>query len=129
MKSPDLMHTYHCIPIAQVQDVRVEVLTTTEVEVTWESVPLPLEELLGYRVYYRQLTQNHDGQAQCTCEGFEDFPSGVSSGVIGGLTNEMSYQFQVTARAVTLDGTEMEGELSEVDSESIVTLGAQGTLP
>ncbi len=105
---------------AQVKGVSVEVLSGTVVEVTWKSVALSLEELTGYRVDYRE--------SKGACEEVETFPSDVNSGVIGGLETGESYQFQVTALARTVDGTNVEGEASEVDDSAIPIPGEQGTL-
>ncbi len=96
-------------------------------EVTWKSVALPLEELTGYRVDYRETVQGQKREARCTCEESEIFPSEASSGVIGGLATGVSYQFQVTALARTVDGTNVEGEGSVVDDSTIATPGQQGT--
>ncbi len=43
-----------------------------------------------------------------------------------GWETEVSYQFQVTALARTVDGTEVEGEASVVDNSTIATPGQQG---
>ncbi len=108
---------------AQVEGVSVRALSDTAVEVSWTSVALPLEELTGYKVYYRETVQ-----AKCMCEEFEMFPRDVSSGVIGGLATGVSYQFQVTALARTVDGTEVEGEASHVNDGTITTPEEQGRL-
>ncbi len=112
---------------AQVEGVSVEALNDTAVEVTWKSAALPLEELTGYRVDYRETVKGQKREAKCTCEEFEMFPKDVSSGVIGGLETGVSYQFQVTALARTVDGSEVEGEASQVDNSTIATPGQQGT--
>ncbi len=95
---------------AQVEGVSVRALSDIEVEVTWKSVALPLEELTGYRVDYRETVQGQKREAKCTCDESEMFPSDTNSGVIGGLETGVRYQFQVTALARTVDGTEVEGE-------------------
>ncbi len=109
---------------AQIEGVSVEVLSDTEVEVSWMSVALPLEELTGYRVDYSRVESSRKRQAGETVT----FPRDVSSRVIGGLISGESYQFQVTALAKTLDGTEVEGEASVVDDSAIATPEEQGTL-
>ncbi len=97
-------------------------------EVTWKSVALPLEELTGYRVVYREAVQGQKREAKCMCEEFEVFPREANLGVIGGLETGESYQFQVTALARTADGIEVEGEASVVDDSTIATHEVQGTL-
>ncbi len=92
-------------------------------EVTWKSVTLPLEELTGYRVYYSQVESRKRQTGETVT-----FPRDVSSRVIGGLETGESYQFQVTALARTVDGTEVEGEASVVDDSAIATPGEQGKL-
>ncbi len=74
--------------------------------VSWKSVPLPLEELTGYRVNYREVVQDRRRQNRGigTDEGFRTFPRDATSGEIDGLRTGVNYQFQVTALAVTLDG-------------------------
>ncbi len=119
-----------CVPSpAQVEGVSVEALSGTVVEVTWKSVALPLEELTGYRVDYSQVGPSMKRETCGTnmTGGTETFPRNVSSGVIGGLETGETYQFQVTALARTVDGTEVEGEASVVDANAIATAG-EGTL-
>ncbi len=108
---------------AQVEGVSVGVLNDTAVEVTWKSVALPLEELTGYRVDYSQVEPSKKRQVGGTnmTGGTETFPRDANSGVIGGFETGVRYQFQVTALASTLDGTDVEGEASVVDD--IVTPG------
>ncbi len=114
-----------CVPSpAQVEGVSVRALSDTVVEVTWKSVVLPLEELTGYKVIYSQV----EPSKKRLVGGTETFPGGVSSGVISGLIAGVSYQFQVTALARTVDGTEVEGEASVLDNSTMATPGQQGKL-
>ncbi len=105
---------------ARVKGVRVVVLTDTAVVVIWERVPLPLQELIEYRIYYKEALQSQE-RVEAT---FETFSRSATSGVIYGLTNGQRYQFQVTVRAMTLDGTEFEGEKLQ-GGDSILTVLVQ----
>ncbi len=98
-------------------------------DVSWKSVALPLEELTGYRVDYSQVEPSMKRETAGTnaMGGTETFPSDANSGVISRLAAGESYQFQVTALARTVDGTEVEGQGSVVDDSTIVTAG-EGTL-
>ena len=96
----------------------VTVLSDTAVRVTWERVSLPLEEVTGYTVYYNQ-TQSLQTQSEMTAM----FAHDASSGVIGGLSTGVRYQFEVAVNAITADGTVLEGERSEVNEDSIVVAG------
>ncbi len=92
--------------------------------VFWDRVPLPLEELTGYRVDYREVVQARKRQPQCTCEQFREFTSEATSGVIDGLRTGVNCQFQVTALAVTLDGASVKGDAS-VESDSTMAVPAE----
>ena len=103
---------------AQVQGISVRVLDDTAVRVTWERVSLPLEEVTGYTVYYSP-TQSLKRQSGGTAM----FANDASSGVIDGLSTGVRYQFEVTVTAMNVDGTELDGERSEVNKDSTVTAG------
>ncbi len=94
--------------------------------VFWDPVPLPLDELTGYRVDYREVVQARKRQPQCTCEQFREFPGEATSGEIDGLKTGVNYQFQVTALAVTLDGKSVEGEASEESDDSMAVPSTRG---
>ncbi len=97
--------------------------------VFWDPVPLPLEELTGYRVNYREVVKARKRLVggNGTDEGFRDFSREATSGVIDGLTTGVNYQFQVTAVAVTLNGTSVKGEASEESDDTMVVPSTQGT--
>ena len=98
------------------------------VEVSWESVDLPQEEVHGYRVYYRQvMAQTRKRQNGENVNGSKGSHGGnATSGVIDGLTTGVSYEFQVSALAVTSDGVELEGQPSDVTDDSTAVPKGQG---
>lgn len=93
-------------------------------EVTWSAVSLPEEELLEYRVYYREIVLDQSRERR----GYETFPPcmSVCSGTVDGLIPEMRYEFAVTARAVALNEIVLEGEVSWVGNLSTVTVDERG---
>ncbi len=101
-------------------------MSATSVLVSWDRSPLPLEELTGYRVDYREVVQARKRQPQCTDEGFRNFSSEATSGEIDGLRTGVNYQFQVTALAVRLDGTLTEGDASEESDNTMAVPAGQG---
>ncbi len=106
----------------------MSVLSATAVLVSWDRVLLPLEELTGYRVDYREVVQARKRLVggNGTDEGSRVFPSEATSGVIDGLRMGVNYQFQVTALAVTLDGTSVEGDASEESDDSMAVPSTRG---
>ena len=103
------------------QGVRVTGLSDTAVRVSWERVSLPLEDVTGYTVYYSP-TQSLKRQSGGTAM----FANDASSGVIDGLSTGVRYQFEVAVNAMTADGIVLEGERSEVDEDSTITVEEQG---
>ncbi len=93
---------------------------------SWDCVPLPLEELTGHRVNYREVVQARKRQPQCTDEGLRNFSRAATSGVVDGLRTGVNYQFRVTALAVTLDGTSVEGDASEESDDTMAVPSTRG---
>ncbi len=97
--------------------------------VFWDRSPLPLEELRGYRVDYREVVQARKRLVggNGTDEGSRNFSREATSGEIDGLRTGVNYQFQVTALAVTLDGTSVEGDASVESDRTMAVPAEQGS--
>ena len=104
-------------PLAVVTNVRVEQLTDTSVNVSWDAISLP--EVTSYRVFYSQVESRKRqvmGELMMEVQGRDQ-----TSVVIEDLVSSVQYRFQVVAEAV-LGGMEFTGERSVVGEESMVTL-------
>ena len=85
--------SYIIFVIAQVQNVIVEVLTSTSVKVSWDK--LDVQEITHYIIYYRQIAKRKR-QVETTVQ----VPATANSVVISNLTSSGHYVFEVEARLV-----------------------------
>ena len=110
-------HINYVSPLAVVTNVRVEQITETSVNVSWDAISLP--EVISYRVFYSQVESR---KRQVMGELMMDVQGGdQTSVVIEDLVRSVQYQFQVLAIAV-LGRREFVGERSAVGEESILAL-------
>ena len=101
--------------IAKVQNVLVEVLTSTAVRISWDSLDIP--EITQYLVYY-----THRAKRKRQEESIVQVPATASSAIINNLTSDRQYLFAVQAQAI-LDGTLVVGPRSE---QNIVVFTCSG---
>ena len=90
-----------------VVNVEVEVITDISVRVSWDLLDIP--ETTGYIVYYSQTGSTWS------------VTTSANSVTIGGLTNDVEYQFQVAAIA-ELDGDVVTGERSILNDMSKIVV-------
>ena len=94
-------------PVGQVENVVVESLNATAVQVSWTR--LQSQEISYYRVYYTAIVFNRRKQLGRSAL----FSGDSSSGVVGGLEIGVTYAFQVVP-VVIVRGKEREGESFEL---------------
>jgi hypothetical protein len=82
-------------------NIDVEVVSANSVRVSWDSIDIP--EITSYTVYYSQ-TVNHEERSMTV-------PSSADFVMIGGLMNNVEYQFEIVA-VVELNGDVLIGERS-----------------
>ena len=100
-------------PAAVVMRLTVELVSTSSVKVSWESINNPM--IINYTVYYYLLIGN------CKEENNVTIPSSMNSIVIRNLTGSVItiYQFQVAATA-EINGEIVMGGRSEVRISEMV---------
>ena len=93
-------------PVGQVENVAVESLNATAVQVSWTR--LQSQDISYYRVHYTAVVFNRRKQLGRSAL----FSGDSSSGVVGGLETGVTYMFEVAA-VVMVGGEEREGSVSE----------------
>ena len=92
--------------IAAVQGVKVSLVNTTAVNVSWSALIIPRLSIDYYTVLYSPMSRQmkrEDGEMSAV------FPSNATYGIITSLNAAVAYQFQVFA-TVTVNGTVFQGE-------------------
>ena len=123
-----------CVCSGQVEGVRVEMLSSSSVNVSW--IPLQSNDIVNYLVDYFQMEsintlvtgrrKKRQG-AVGSVTGRAEFPGSSSWGVIDDLRPGTQYEFQVTAAVLLNGGVRGEGKMkSLLTVESAVALTPAG---
>jgi hypothetical protein len=103
-----------CLWHAAVLDVRVEQVSDSSVNVSWNALS-NIPEVTGYRVYYSQIVRQAGEMSMDITDPSQD------SVIIGNLESSVQYQFQAVAIAM-LGGMELVSNRSVVNSDAVILI-------